>query len=110
MRAEQLLAKKGFDIDEKIDIVAEPDRRQAMVEETATASLGRLDDAISELEEAVAINPDHREAHTNLAIIYHFTKQLDKARAHFKRAEELGYRFHQETGEALKKATPKRRP
>ncbi len=34
MRAEQLLATKGFDIDEKIDIVAEPDRRQAMVEET----------------------------------------------------------------------------
>ena len=57
----------------------------------------------------MAINPDHREAHTNLAIIYHFTKQLDKARAHFKRAEELGYRFHQETGEALKEATPKRR-
>ncbi len=28
-----MLAKKGFDIDEKIDIVAEPDRRQAMVEE-----------------------------------------------------------------------------
>ncbi|MCH7645992.1 MAG: glutaredoxin 3, partial [Nitrospinae bacterium] len=34
MRAEQLLAKKGFDIDEKLDIVAEPDRLQAMYEET----------------------------------------------------------------------------
>ncbi|MFQ6672538.1 MAG: tetratricopeptide repeat protein, partial [Candidatus Tectimicrobiota bacterium] len=74
------------------------------------ASQGRLDEAIVELEKAVVVNPNHREAHTNLAIIYHLTKQLDKARAHFKRAEELGYRFHQETGEALKEATSKLRP
>ncbi len=42
MRAEQLLAKKGFDIDEKIDIVAEPDRRQAMVEETGRQTVPQI--------------------------------------------------------------------
>ncbi len=42
MRAEQLLAKKGFDIDEKIDIVAEPDRRQAMVEETGRQTVAQI--------------------------------------------------------------------
>ncbi len=42
MRAEQLLAKKGFDIDEKIDIVAEPDRRQVMVEETGRQTVPQI--------------------------------------------------------------------
>ncbi len=42
MRAEQLLANKGFDIDEKIDVVAEPDRRQAMVEETGRQTVPQI--------------------------------------------------------------------
>ncbi len=42
MRAEQLLAKKGFNIDEKIDVVAEPDRRQAMVEETGRQAVPQI--------------------------------------------------------------------
>ncbi len=42
MRAEQLLAKKGFNIDEKIDVVAEPDRRQAMVEETGRQTVPQI--------------------------------------------------------------------
>ncbi len=37
-----MLAKKGFAIDEKIDIVAEPDRREAMVEETGRQTVPQI--------------------------------------------------------------------
>ena len=37
-----MLAKKGVAIDEKIDIVAEPDRREAMVEETGRQTVPQI--------------------------------------------------------------------
>lgn len=37
-----MLAKKGFAIDEKIDIVAEPGRREAMVEETGRQTVPQI--------------------------------------------------------------------
>lgn len=37
-----MLADKGFAIDEKIDVVAEPDRRQAMVEQTGLQTVPQI--------------------------------------------------------------------
>lgn len=48
--------------------------------------------AIEEIEKAIALSPQYAEAHFNLAVLYSQGTggDLDKARAHYKKARELG--------------------
>jgi tetratricopeptide (TPR) repeat protein len=49
-----------------------------------------MDDAIAHYERALAINPDHFEAHSNLGIILKNQGKFDDAMAHYERAIALG--------------------
>ncbi len=50
---------------------------------------GRFDEALKELQEAIAINPDLPEAHFNFGVIYQKQGRLLQARASFIRSLEL---------------------
>jgi len=56
---------------------------------TIYAKLGMFDEAISEMEKSIDINPYESDYYYNLAIIYEFLGQSDKAKFLFKTALAL---------------------
>lgn len=56
----------------------------------------RLDEAIVQLQEALALDPNYAKAHYNLAVAYLRKKESLLAMQHFERALDLGYKFSPE--------------
>jgi len=56
----------------------------------------RLDDAIAQLREALALDPQYAKAHYNLAVAYLRKNETELALKHFERALALGYKFSPE--------------
>ncbi len=56
----------------------------------------RLDEAIVQLQEALALDPNYAKAHYNLAVAYLRKKESKLALQHFERALVLGYKFSPE--------------
>ena len=52
----------------------------------ALAGLGRIDEAITHYQRALAINPDYPEAHINLGIALAGRGRIDEAMAHYQKA------------------------
>jgi tetratricopeptide (TPR) repeat protein len=53
----------------------------------------RLDEAISQLKNAIAINPDYKEVHNNLGVVYYKQGKIDEAIAEYKSETEINPRF-----------------
>jgi tetratricopeptide (TPR) repeat protein len=53
--------------------------------------LGRINEAIEQLTEAVRLNPENATAHHNLGLIYFQKKDYEKAVLHAKKADALGF-------------------
>jgi tetratricopeptide (TPR) repeat protein len=53
--------------------------------------LGRMDEALEQLREAVALDPENATANNNLALLYMRKKEYDKAAVLAKKAESLGF-------------------
>jgi tetratricopeptide (TPR) repeat protein len=53
-------------------------------------------------KKALEINPDLASAHSNLGVVYYYTKQYDLSVKHINRAIELGHKVNPEFLELLK--------
>jgi Flp pilus assembly protein TadD len=53
--------------------------------------LGRMDEALEQLKEAVALDPENATANNNLALIYMRKKEYEKAAVLARKAESLGF-------------------
>ena len=51
--------------------------------------MGRLDEATVHYLKALALNPNHADAHNNLGILLASGGRMDEAIAHFRRASEI---------------------
>ena len=57
--------------------------------------------------QAVETNPNHGDAHNNLAFIYFLAKQYEKSWEHLQKAEQCGVKINPQVKEQLKKAMEK---
>jgi tetratricopeptide (TPR) repeat protein len=62
----------------------------------------RLDEAIVQLQKALALDPNYAKAHYNLAVAYLRKNESALAMKHFERAVTLGYKFTPEIMKMLK--------
>ncbi|MGD8537793.1 MAG: tetratricopeptide repeat protein [Candidatus Aminicenantes bacterium] len=67
---------------------------------------GMLKEASEQFHRTIALDPNHGDAHNNLAVIYYLTKQYDIAWKHLRLAEENGAKVNPKFVEDLKKAAP----
>lgn len=70
---------------------------------------GMLKEASEQFTRTIALDPNHGDAHNNLAVIYYLTKKYDLAWKHMRLAEENGAKVNPKFVEDLKKAAPERK-
>ena len=70
---------------------------------------GMLKEASEQFHRAIALDPNHGDAHNNLAVIYYLTKQYDLAWKHLRLAQKLGAKVNPKFVEDLKKAAPEQK-
>ncbi len=72
---------------------------------TAYARKGQYDQAISDFNKALEINPRDAPAYNNRGIAYYHKGQYDKAWKDVHKAQDLGHKIHPRFLKALRKAS-----
>jgi tetratricopeptide (TPR) repeat protein len=70
---------------------------------------GMLKEASGQFNKTIELDPNHGDAHNNLAVIYYLTKQYDLAWKHLRLAEESGAKVNPKFVEDLKRVAPERK-
>ncbi len=68
-------------------------------------SKGQYDQAISDFNKALEINPRYALAYNNRGVAYYFKREYEKSWKDVEKAQSLGYQIHPEFLEELRKAS-----
>jgi len=66
---------------------------------------GQYDQALSDLNKALEINPRYAEAYSNRGVAYYLKREYEKSWEDVKKAQSLGYQIHPKFLDDLRKAS-----